>query len=139
MVRRVLAVVAVLALAGPAAAQLDAETKEPYQWRVVLVTKPHPLVTPALREQVKRDVLAALQPGLGALGTVEVVDVTELSRDKWEPLWQQFDDKGFPALDAPRDLTATKTHFLRIEYRDGKFVIEARQHDGFTGLASPLV
>ena len=140
MFRRTLAaVVVVLSAAPPAPAQLDAEPKQPYQWRVVLTAKPHPLVTPEFRERVKRDVVAALQTGLGALGTVEVIDLAELPRDKWEPLWQQFDDKGFAALDAPRDLTGAKTHFLRIEYRDGKFHLEARQYDGFTGLSSPLV
>jgi hypothetical protein len=140
MVRRVLAaLVVVLFGAAPAFAQLDAEPKQPYLWRVVLTAKPHPLVTPEFRERVKRDVLAALQTGLGSLGTVEVIDLADLARDKWEPLWQQFDDKGFAALDAPRDLTGAKTHFLRIEYRDGKFVLETRQYDGFTGLSSPLV
>ena len=139
MVRRLLAVVVVLLGAAPAFAQLDAEPKQPYLWRVVLTTKPHPLVTPEFRERVKRDVLAALQTGLGSLGSVEVIDLAELPRDRWEPLWQQFDDKGFGALDAPRDLTGAKTHFLRIEYRDGKFLLETRQYDGFTGLSSPLV
>ncbi len=140
MFRRTLAaVVVVLSAAPPAPAQLDAEPKQPYQWRVVLTAKPHPLVTPEFRERVKRDVAAALQTGLGALGTVEVIDLAELPRDKWEPLWQQFDDKGFAALDAPRDLTGAKTHVLRVEYRDGRFHLETRQYDGFTGLSSPLV
>ena len=140
MFRRTLAaVVVVLSAAPPAPAQLDAEPKQPYQWRVVLTAKPHPLVTPEFRERVKRDVVAALQTGLGPLGTVEVIDLAELPRDKWEPLWQQFDDKGFAALDAPRDLTGAKTHVLRVEYRDGRFHLETRQYDGFTGLSSPLV
>ena len=135
-------VVIVLSAASPAMAQLDAEVKQPYQWRVVLSTKPHPLVTPDFRERVKRDVVAALQTGLGALGSVEVIDLADLTTwplDRWEPLWQQFDGKGFAALDAPRDLTGAKTHFLRIEYRDGKFYLETRQYDGFSGLSSPLV
>src|SRR5436190_8319524 len=143
MVRRLLLTAAIsLFAAGPAFAQLDTETKQPYHWRVVLSAKPHPLVTPDFRERVKRDVVAALQTGLGALGTVEVIDLADLTtwpRDRWEPLWQQFDDKGFAALDAPRDLTGAKTHFLRLEVRDGVFHLESRQHDGFTGLASPGV
>jgi tetratricopeptide (TPR) repeat protein len=140
MVRRVVLAAGVLLLAGgPALAQLDAEQKQPYLWRVVLETRPHPLITPEFRERLKRDVLAALQTGLGALGAVEVIDLEDLPRDKWEPLWGQFHDKGFAALDAPRDLTGAKTHFLRVEYRDGKFYLEARQYDGFTGLSSPLV
>jgi len=140
MIRRmVLAAAVALSAASPAFAQLDPEPKQPYLWRVVLTVKPHPLITQDFRDRLKRDVLAALQTGLGNLGTVEVIDLTDLPRDKWEPLWQQFDDKGFAALDAPRDLTGAKTHFLRIEYRDGKFHLESRQYDGFTGLSSPRI
>lgn len=140
MVRRsVLAAVVVLLAGAPARAQLDAEPKQPCLWRVVLSSKPHPLLTADLRERVRRDVVAALQTGIGPLGAVEVIDLAEAPRDRWEPLWQEFADKGFSALDAPRDLTGAKTHFLRLEYRDGQFHMEARQYDGFTGLASPLV
>lgn len=140
MIRRMVLAAAVALLAtSPAFAQLDPEPKQPYLWRVVLTVKPHPLITQDFRDRLKRDVLAALQTGLGNLGTVEVIDLTDLPRDKWEPLWQQFDDKGFAALDAPRDLTGAKTHFLRIEYRDGKFHLESRQYDGFTGLSSPRI
>lgn len=135
----VLAAVVALLAGAPARAQLDPEPKQPCLWRVVVSVKPHPLLTPDLREKLKRDILAALQPGLGALGTVEVIDLADLARDKWEPLWQQFEDKGFAALDAPRDLTGAKTHFLKVEHRDGKMHLESRQYDGFTGLASPLV
>ncbi|HEY1190357.1 MAG TPA: tetratricopeptide repeat protein [Gemmata sp.] len=140
MFRKMVLVVAVGLLSrAPALAQLDPEPKQPCQWRVVVSVKPHPLLTPDFRERLKRDILAALQPGLGALGAVEVIDLADLPRDKWEPLWQQFDDKGFAALDAPRDLTGAKTHFLKVEHRDGKVHLESRQYDGFTGLSSPLV
>jgi tetratricopeptide (TPR) repeat protein len=139
MVRRlVLAVTVALAAAAPARAQLDAEPKQPYLWRVVLAAKPHPLLTAELRDRVRRDIVAALQTGLGPLGAVEVIDPAD-ARDRGEPLWQQFEDRGFAALDAPRDLTGVKTHFLKLEYRDGQFHMQARQYDGFTGLASPLV
>lgn len=125
--------------APPAAAPLDPEAKSPYLWRVVLQVRPHPLLTPAFRDQLQRDIVAALQPGLGGLGAVEVIDLADVPRDRWDPLWQQFDDKGFAALDTPQDLSGVKTHFLRVEYRDGAFHLESRQHDGFTGLASPAV
>ena len=140
--RLVLVAVVALSAGSPAFAQpLDAEPKQSYLWRVVVKTNAHPLVTPEFRERVKRDVVAALQTGIGTLGAVEVFDLADpaLPRDKWEPLWQQFDEKGFAALDAPRDLTGAKTHFLRVEYRDGKYFLETRQYDGFTGLSSPLV
>lgn len=137
--RLALAVLALAGLAGPAVAQLDPEPKTPYLWRVVVKTHPHPLLPPTFREQLRRDVAAALQPALGPLGVVEVIDLGDLPRDKWDALWQQFEDKGFPALDSPRDLTGAKTHFLTVEYRDGQYHLESRQHDGFSGLASPVV
>jgi tetratricopeptide (TPR) repeat protein len=143
MIRRLFLVVVggLFTASSPASAQLDPETKQPYLWRIVLATKPHPLISDDFRDRVKRDIFAALQTGLGSLGTVEVIDLADPAwpRDKWDPLWQQFDDKGFAALDLPRDLTGTKTQFLRVEYREGRFHLEARQYDGFTGLCSPLV
>lgn len=129
-----------LALPRVAPAQpLDAEATTPVVWRVVIQTKPHPLLTAAFRDGLRRDLLAALPPALGPLGTVEVVDLAGLPRDRWEPLWQQFDEKGFAALDAPRDLTGAKTHVLRVEVRDGVYHLESRQLDGFAGLPSPGV
>lgn len=128
-----------LLVASPAAAQLDPEPKTPYLWRVVLQAEPHPFLSGPFRDRLRRDIVAALQPALGPFGSVEIVDLAEVPRDRWDPLWQQFEDKGFEALTAPRDLTGVKTHFLRVTYRDGQYYLQARQHDGFTGLASPLV
>lgn len=126
----------VLSFRSPVLAQVDPEPKTKYVWRIVLKTQSHPLLSHTFREQLKRDLEASLQPALGELGKVEVIDLAELPRDRWDPLWQQFDDKGFAALDAPRDLTAVKTHFLKVEYKEGQYQLEARQHDGFTGLSS---
>jgi tetratricopeptide (TPR) repeat protein len=126
-------------LAAQPPAGLDPEPTAPYQWRVVVQAKPHPLLSPAFRDQLRRDLLAALQPALGPLGTVEVLDLDDLPADRRDPLVQDFVSKGFAALDAPRDLSGLKTHFLRVEVKDGAYHLEARQHDGFTGLASPLV
>jgi hypothetical protein len=146
MLLRAFAATAALFFAtGPAFSQVDPEPKTPYLWRIVLKIEPHPLLSSAFREQLKRDLIAALQPGLGipgtqgSLGMVDVVDLADTPKDKWEPLWQQFDDKGFAALDGSRDLNGAKTHFLKLEYRDGLYYLESRQHDGFAGLASPLV
>jgi tetratricopeptide (TPR) repeat protein len=72
------------------------------------------------------------------LGTVEVIDLATVPREKWEPLWQQYEDKGFAALEGARELTGVKTHFVRIDYVAGVYQLRTRQHDGFTGLVSPL-
>ncbi len=129
------AAVVMLFVAGPVSAQLDAEPKTPCLWRIVLKMQPHPLLSPSFREQLKRDIIASLQPAIGSLGTVEVLD----QAPEGDTLWQQFNEKGFPALDASRDLTGAKTHFLTVEYRDGQYHLESRQYDGFAGLASPIV
>ncbi|HJZ55231.1 MAG TPA: hypothetical protein VKE74_09745, partial [Gemmataceae bacterium] len=131
--RVALPAVAVLLFALPAAAQqppapLDAEADRPYLWRVVVQARPHPVVTADLRARLRQELRDTLQAGLGPLGTAEVIDLDALPRTQWEPLWQQFDDKGFTALDAPREVSGVKTHFLRLEYRDGVFHLEARQH-----------
>lgn len=132
-----------LYLLAPAAAQqpaaLDPEPKGQTLWRVVVQTRPHPLLTPSFRAQLRRDIDAALEPGLGQFGTVDVIDLDDVPRDKWDPMWEQLATNGFPALETSRDLTGVKTHFLRIEYRDGAFHLESRQYDGFTGLVSPVV
>lgn len=134
------AAVAVLLLPAAAPAQsLDPEPNVPYQVRVVIQARPHPLLSPGFRDQVRRDILAALQPVMDKLGTVEVVDLDAVPVADRDPLWQEFADKGFAALDAPRDLTGVKTHFVRLEVRDGAYHLEARQYDGFAGLASPVV
>jgi tetratricopeptide (TPR) repeat protein len=135
----VVVLVGLLGLADRGYSQtLDAEVKTPYLWRVVCHVAEHPALGEGVRQQIERDILAALQPALGPLGTVEVVDLSRTPREKWEPLWQQYEDKGFAGLEAVREVTGIKTHFLRIDYGDGVYYLRARQHDGFTGLVSPL-
>jgi tetratricopeptide (TPR) repeat protein len=132
----------ILVLASPGFAEppaLDPEPSGPCLWRVVVKIEPHPLLTSSFRDQVRRDLIAALQPAIGPLGTADVIDLDEALAGKADALVQDFAAKGFAALDTPRDLTGVKTHFLRIEVRDGQYDLETRQHDGFVGLASPVV
>ena len=148
MPRRILTA-ALLALALPAVAAppaapppLDPEAKTPYTWRVVLKVAPHPALGPAVKGQLVADLKAALGPALGdEFGTVEVVDLAGVKREKWEPLWARFDEKGWAAVEADesRTLTGVKTHFLTVAADGGKFTLQSRQHDGSTGLASPQV
>lgn len=137
-----LAGVGLLALAGTgAAAPPDPQTRTAYPWRVVLAAGRHPVFSPAFRDRLARDVRAALQGVTGPVAAVEVTDLTAVPPRDWDPLWRQFADRGWPALDPDpaRPLTGVKTHFLRVDYRDGVFHLEARQHDGFTGLPTPVV
>jgi tetratricopeptide (TPR) repeat protein len=123
----------------PASPPLDAEAAAPGLWRVVVQTTPHPLITPAFRDRLRRDLLAALPAAAHPVATVEVVDLAEVPRASWEPLWQQVEAKGLAALDTPRDLTGVTTSVLRVEVRDGAYHLEARLYDGFAGLAAPPV
>lgn len=124
---------------------VDAESATPYQWRVVLSVSPHPTLGPAVQKKFTADLKAALGPALGDdLGSVEVVSLDDLKKEQWEPLWKRFAEKGWAALDGDslkefNTLTGVKTHFLTLKAADGKFTLECRQHDGSTGLATPLV
>jgi hypothetical protein len=140
--RVLLAIAGVVAAAGVgAAAPPDPQTKDAYRWRVVLSPGRHPVLSASFRDQLARDLKAALQGAAGPVAAVEVVDLAAVPADKWEPLWKEFADRGWPALDpAPgRELTGVKTHVLRVDYRDGQFHLEAKQHDGFTGLSTVVI
>src|SRR3954469_24766247 len=94
-------VVASLLLASVAVAAppgVDPEANTPYTWRVVLSITPHPTFGPAARKQFVADLKASLGPALGDdLGRVEVIDLADVPKDRWEPLWKRFDEKGWAA------------------------------------------
>ena len=144
--RRVLALALLALAAGPARAaivgsSLDADLGVPYRWRVVVQFAAGPQFPPPARAQLLSDTRAALQPTLGALGTVEVLDLDALPEAARDPLTREFALTGFAALDSPkfRELTGVKTHFLKLSGAGGAVKLEARQHDGSTGLALPVV
>lgn len=121
------------------AAPLSAETKEPYTWRILLRTTKHPFLDNAVRERLGRELKAALQPSLGPLGSVEVIDLATATN--LDAISKEFQAKGFAALEpaANRPLNGIKYHGLNIDYKEGAYQLNARQYDGFTGLASPLL
>ncbi len=144
--RHALVLVLLAFASGPARAaivgsSLDAELAVPYRWRVVVQFAAGPLFPPAARAQLLTDTRAALQPTLGALGTVEVFDLDAIPEAARDPLTREFAATGWPALDSPkfRELTGVKTHFLKLSGERGAVKLEARQHDGSTGLALPVV
>ncbi|HVK15811.1 MAG TPA: hypothetical protein VM533_02620 [Fimbriiglobus sp.] len=138
-----LALVLLTAFAVQAAppARLDPEAATPYRLRVVVRFDPHPVFYPAYREQITDAIKAALQTPLGEVGRVEVTDLDAVPEEKREPLWKKFVQDGWAALEAPefRELTGVKTHFLRVRFEGNGYRLEARQHDGSTGLPSPVV
>jgi tetratricopeptide (TPR) repeat protein len=120
-----------LAVPGAAHAALDPELKTPYQLQIVLQVAEHRLLTPVFQEQLARELRDHLQLTYGALARVEVVRGHKLLKD--------VRARGLEALDSWRELSPLKTHFVLIDYADGQYRIRARQQDGATGLASPVI
>jgi tetratricopeptide (TPR) repeat protein len=120
-----------LGLCGRSSA-LDPEPDKPYQLRVVLGVADQRLLTDVFKEQVERELRDGLQAALGDLATVEVV--------RTHPRLKEVEANGLEkALDAWKDVDGVKTHFVMIDYVNGQYEIQARQHDGYTGQSSPVV
>ncbi len=118
---------------------LDAESKTPYQLRVVVRTADHPTLTRHFRTEVMKNVGSSLQAALGAAGTVEVISLNDTPPDERDALCKLVDEKGLEALDNVNSASGGKTHFVFIDFADGKYVIRTRQHDGATGFSTPIV
>jgi hypothetical protein len=136
MSRVVLAVLclgSIPALAGAAPlAHLDPEVGTPYRLQVVLHIAQHRQFTDVFRGQVERELHDTLQAALGDLAEVEVVHThPHLAKIEAEGLQQ--------GLDGWNDVTGVKTHIVLIDFTDDQYEIQARQHDGLTGLLSPVV
>jgi tetratricopeptide (TPR) repeat protein len=133
VVRSSLFIVCCLCLCGSTlAAALDPEVKEPYRLHVVLHVAANRLLTPVFKDQLKRELGDSLQAALGKMGTVEVVDEHPLLKDIEKNGLQQ-------ALDAFAGKERIKTHFVLIDYVDGQYEVQTAQHDGLTGLTTPVV
>ena len=121
--------------------ELDAGISTPYQWRVAVDVVPHPLLNERFQQKIIQDVEAALTPALGDVGRVNVVNLRKLDVDVRTDLDKKYLEEGWPALERPefRDIGTVKSHYLRVSYRQGRYQLESRQHDGATGLPSPFV
>lgn len=138
-----IALIVLLGLTGAAtAAPLDPEVGTPYRIRVAVKAASHPTLNVAVRAEIARAAAATLRKAAGDAATLEIIDLNAAVPP--DPLLRQFAQVGFKAFDAVGDsparlITGMKTHALTVEYRDGTFHLSARQHDGSTGLASPMV
>lgn len=118
---------------------LDPESKTPYQLRVVVRTADHPTLTKHFRAEILKSVSSSLQAALGAIGTVEVIDLNSTPIEDRESLWKLVDEKGLEALDGVNTGGVGKTHFISIDFADGKYEIRTRQHDGTCGFSTPII
>jgi hypothetical protein len=116
----------------PLYAALDPELKKPYDLVVVLHVSNHPLLTDIFRDRLARELGDGLQAALGDLARVRVVQE--------HPHLAEVLDKGLQqALDGWRERSGIKTHFVLVDFASDNYELQARQHDGLTGLASPVV
>ena len=121
-----------LSFCAPLSAALDPEVKKPYTMQVVLHFAQHRLLTPVFQSQVEHELKDGLQAALGDLAQVKIV--------YQHPRLDEVIAQGMQrALDSWNWLDETKTHFIFIDFVDGRYNIQARQYDGFAGLASPVV
>ncbi len=128
---------------GTASAQtpaLDPEPNTPYRWQIGIRCTEHPVLSATVRRQFARELRATLQTTLDTAGEVEVIDFTS-GADESQPLFKSYLERGWAAVepDPVRELTGIKTHILTVDYLDGVFHLAARQLDGFTGIASPVL
>lgn len=143
-IRRILAILAAFTFAPFAVAQpkapLDPEPNAPYRWQVGLRCSTHPVLSATVRQQLARELRATLQATIDTAGEVEVIDFTNAADEK-NPVFKAFVERGWAALDPDpaRELTNVKTHVVTVDYKDGEFQLAARQLDGFTGIASPVL
>lgn len=138
--RNVLLIVAASLVAFPAFADgLDPQSKSPYQVRIVVRTTDHPTLTKHFRAEVMKNVSSALQAALGAVGTVEAIDLNGTPESERDSLMKLVHEKGLEALDGVTAAIGGKTHFVCIDFADGKYDIRTRQYDGTCGFCTPII
>jgi hypothetical protein len=122
-----------LVLAAPVSlSAADVERNTPYRLQVIVHLAKHRLLTDVFRERLERELRDGLQAAFGAMVQVEV--------GREHPLLREVLDKGLQkALDACRDRTPVKTHFVLVDCAGLDYVIQARQYDGYCGQPSPVV
>jgi hypothetical protein len=120
MFRRLLPLLLLGAFLAPAGRVAADEAKEPYKIRIVVQTTRNRMLTKLFREQVAQEVADGLQAALGDLAKVEATT---------KPL-----EAG-----ELRQRSDYKTHFVHIDLARAAYTITTRQHDGLTGLYSPVM
>src|SRR5206468_2828453 len=92
----------------------------------------HRLLTPTFCRQLADELRDGLQSAFGPLAHVQVLDANAdpAAKTAWiDPATADWPDR----------LAIGKRHFVAIDFADGQYSIRARQHDGATGQASPLL
>jgi hypothetical protein len=120
------------ALAPPALAEIDPQTKKPYDIHVVLRVADNRFLTPLFQEQLRRELADQLRLSFGALARVQVASEHPLLRD--------IEARGLEqVLEGWDEVSDRQTYFVLLDYAAGQYQLRARGHDGLTGQATPLV
>jgi tetratricopeptide (TPR) repeat protein len=104
----------------------------PYKLTIVLDVAKNRVLTEVFGQQVERELREGLQAALGDLASVDVV--------RKHPKLEEARKDGLKrSLDSWKEQSDTKTHFVLVDLVNNQYEIRARQHDGPTGMASPVV
>jgi hypothetical protein len=106
------------------------DAARPYDYRVILRVASHRLLTGPFCNQLRSDLQDGVQAALSPLAQADVVFAGNGVNDKWLEL---------KSLESHTQVTSEKRHFVDVSYADGGYVVRARQIDGATGFASPMV
>lgn len=117
----------------------DVAPDRPYDLHVVVYFGKQRGITDEFRRGIRSELETHLRAALGVLAKVEVVDYQATTPQDRLPLWSEVEARGFGVLDGMTALSRYKAHFVRIDFHDGQYSVQCRQHDGLTGLASPVV
>lgn len=133
MSRVTFALICLVGLPGILPAQgLDPRANRPYELQVVLRFSEHRILNRLFQQQVERELRDSLQAAFGELANVDV------ARD--HPYLKEVVDKGLQyALDSWKFVEDRKTHFVFVDFVGGRYEIQTRQYDGYSGLASPTI
>lgn len=126
-------------LPAVANAGLNPEMDEPYQYNIVVHFGKNRLLTPVFKQRVMNELRDWFEGALGDMAKVTVSDTHPLLPEIESRGLEQALDGQLQPLKEWRPVNAFKTHFVLIDYVDGQYQVQARQEDGFTGLASPVV
>jgi hypothetical protein len=138
---------------GTAFAGLDAEENEPYQLSIIVGFSNHPLLTQVFKDEVKREIQGSFEAALGSAGVVEVLDTDKLreSAAQQKNASAASPESSVALLDSVeanrlqeafngwRHISDRKVHCVFVDFKNDRYDISARQYDGFTALASPVV
>jgi hypothetical protein len=131
-IRRVFPVILIALSTGfTAPTNAQSERDKPYELHIVVHVAQNRLLTDVFRERIERELHDGFQAALGEVGRVKVTHehprLTDVLRE------------GLQSLGTWKDRADIKTHFVLIDFSGVHYEIQARQYDGTTGRASPVV